>query len=1176
MKKRNIITFVLSLLMTISTAFVLNSVKSNTEVQETKAETVLSTPKIEWNNVDYKKWAPNLDDLGVPQEGYVLLVTYEGNLSSATITDKNLINAGLSGCNVNDHILINGVKSEEIANAFVYCFPQNGIFIYVPNASITMTAQYEYPTIEFLEGMSIDGSATTIASRFEYRGALKSFGNWKLNPEPIVREKAEFNKIEWNNVDYSKWCPNCSDAGIPQEGYVFLAFFNEPNKTPDKSVIGDTNHTGRGVIGNGGLADHMIKANGVDIVDVANSAVYIYPAYGLYVYIPEASLTYDETYKVPTIEIEGNLHFNDKVNLPSVVLEFTGKLGKQGGWAVKKGPADYNHFPFTCINGLWNNVNFGTTPGYNQLILEFGVNKQDYLANDKTRESTNRATEAYDIGKKLSINGLPIYKIHEKFSGTKVGYDHGDNYFFVSYPVEILMPTESCLVPTLHIEENAIFMDTMLPEVTLKFCSNKWFASDSTDFKIEEPDNIDTYLMPELFLPHVVGTNSHAILAALPEEGVSLAFNINSGNVSGKGPDATLNLDGLYGCTVALMPNVNQIVLLDNYVPAEVFSNFIFSDNTTYNLEIEVVCGETTTFKVAINHFLVIDHVFEADKTKTCDLWGIDTSGEFTIDYYEENPFYVPSIIFGGVAEYDFNEGDSLYDFNGVAKAINLYSDGDSGTISFKYEEGAATDNKYNAGTWVLTIQFDFDGYPSISKEVIINVHSKVGMAKIYYGDADPIEVEVGSHLVPPPNPNTYHDEEYDYVFDGWYFEGYKWDFVTGIVEGDMHFVPHFKPSPLHYVVTAVYEGVDRPSDRFSLTKGSYLPFDVFEFDGATYEVYLDGEVTTSLKVETDITITVKYTVVYTYVAPKESTCTEDGNIGYWYSAIYGNYYFADPNGREIIDDVLLPKSNHKIVHLDAKNPTCAEVGNVDCYYCENCHKHFEDENGEIELINWSIAKLPHDLTHHAGIPATCEEDGVLEHWTCANEPGVIYGDELCLFTLETTVIEAHGHAYLDTSYEWKAIDGGFECVATIKCVNCEKAITETKVATKTLIREATCEKDGLISYSVTFDNPMFSAQTKLISVPKIAHTYTFVAQVEATEQQDGIKEHYICNDCNKYFIKDGETYKEVQFSELIIKFKKKEEKKGCGGSIIASSLVLTLSATAIALLVLVRRKEEK
>ena len=1180
MKKRNIITLGLSFLMTISACFVANNqTKTNNKISEVSATNLVGGASITWNNCDFSGFAPNVVDT-VPQDGFSLLVQYENDISATTYTDKNLITAGVAGCNVADHILVNGEPCSEITDAFVYCFPTNGFYIYVPRASITLGEEYDYLTIEVLDGLSIDGSVQVEGNSFEYRGPLKTFGNWLKDPEPIIKIDGEFDHIEWDNRDYSptmsqSWTGELSTDAAPLNGYCILAFFNEPGKTPIESEIGTMVTTGRGVVGNGDPVDHKIKINGVNIAEVTDSKCYIFPQYGLFIYFPDSSLSNKDVYIYPTIAIESGLHFKN-VNLPEITFEFKGTLGKGGGWSVKKGASDYNHFPFTVVNPYNNNL--PNEAGYHHTILDFGTEDIDYLADNKTANSENQATLAFDIGSKLTINGLPISKIHDKYPKTKVGYDHGKNHLFIVYPNDLLLPTKECPVPTLHIEENTIFMDTMLPETTLYLAGTTWKEGEFETFSVENPFDFNRGL--QVRFPHQVGAESHAIFAELPAEGVELEFNVNSGTVT-LGTSRVLVLDGFYGFTAQIDFGWHTITLCDqknSYAGLQTFLNYAFEANTDYLFELKVVCGVKTEVIIAINHLVVIHYEMNNDRTGKCAIWGVDV-GDAVLDYKKEYPTYTPSIIYGGMSSYDFNEGDPVYDFTGIARLVSLYDDSSS-VITYEYEEGAVTDNKYNAGVWTLTITFELEGYSAITKEITINVHGTVSMAKIYYGDVDPIEVPVGSHLIPPPNPNTYHDDEFDYIFDGWYYEGFKWDFETGVVAGDMHFEVRFKKAPLHYAVTVKYEGIIREDDRFLVAKDGYLPLGVFEFDGTTYEVYLEGEKISSLQVTSDVTIVVKYTITYTYVEPKESTCTEDGNIGYYYSPIFGDYYFADPNGREVLnpDDVILPKSNHNIVHLDAKDSTCVEVGNVDCYYCENCHKHFTDAEGNNELIDWSIPKKEHDLTHHEGKAATCTENGTLEYWTCANEPGVIYGDEACSYTLDEIFIKATGHKYIAPIYEWKAIDGGFECVATITCVNCGDVISETKVATKTIVREASCTQEGQIAYSVAFDNPYFNAQTKIISVAKLAHSYTYVGAVEATKDKDGMKEHYICNDCNKYFVKDGETYMEVSYGELVIRYKndEPEEKKGCGSSILASSLVLTISACLSAVLVLVRRKEEK
>ena len=829
---------------------------------------------------------------------------------------------------------------------------------------------------------------------------------------------------------------------------------------------------------------------------------------------------------------------------------------------------------YTGIAPGWNNATSST--GYRSIILSFGTHNVDFLADDHQPNSTNRATSGYDIGNKLTINGLPIYKIHDKFSRTHVGYDHGFAYFWVIYPVEVLSITPTYLVPTLHIEPGAEFIDVALPEVTLKFIGGSWIASNADEYRISEPLNLDEYLDGDMSLPFQFDETAHAFFGSLPEDGCKLAFNMNSGNIDPTNSSYALNIDGIYKTLISIAPTTGNINLYNKDSGLELvqsLSGFVFTPNTDYTFELEIVCGTTTTLKLAINHLVVLNYTFNNDKSGSCDLWMIDTSHQFTVDYYKEVKQYQPIINYGGTTSYDFMEGDPVYNFAGVVNAFDLYDDSISAAnLVYEYEEGAVTEGKYNAGTWTLTISLTVEGYPTATKVITINVHGTTSMAKISYDDGDVFEVPIGSKLVPPPNPDTYREGEYDYVFDGWYFAGAKWDFENDIVQGDMHLVSRFVPTNPHYIVTAIFEGLPKNSTTYSLTKGSSLPFEVFEMEGATFEVFYNDTKITSLVVQGDMTIVVRYTIVFTYVPAKDATCTENGNVGYWYSAIYAGYYFADSEGRELIPNVIIPKYNHDIIHLDYMDSSCHELGHVDCYYCNNCQKHFTDQIGENELIDWAIAKKPHVLTHHDGVEATCENEGTLEHWTCANEPGVYYGDEECTFELETIVIAALGHDYRNPTYTWREVEGGYECVASISCTHCHDVFTETKVATKVVVREATCSKEGQISYSVRFDNEKFSAQTKIINTAKSPHTYVHVGQLEPTKNMNGVKEHYECSECHKYFLKDGETYKEVEFADLLFKSKS----SGCQSSVATPSLIVLVSAGALSALLMLRKKEER
>ena len=591
----------------------------------------------------------------------------------------------------------------------------------------------------------------------------------------------------------------------------------------------------------------------------------------------------------------------------AVFHQFILQLNGVNKWEVYSEKTNYS---YTGIADGWNNRPARNKYDYNQLILMFGTYNVDYLANNQTAESTNRATQSYEIGTGLTINDIPIYKIHEKYPDTKVGYDHGKNFVYIQYPTDILLMNKNYLVPTLHIEDETSFMDALLSEVTLKFVGGSWISTNVGDFIIEDPFD---YGNNEVIVhyPHQITNVSHAILHSLPAEGCKIAFSINTGDLDVSNAGNAMQLV-FYRCTLNIVFKTGTIQLLDNDnggAVAQQFVGYVFAKNTNYSFEFDISCGVSTTYKFALNHFLVINHTFASNKSGATDLWAIDSSNAVSMDYYEEIVGYLPVIDNSGSIYYDFLEGDPVYNFPSLFNAFDLYDDSVNSTqLEYQYEDGAVTDGKYNAGTWHLTAKLTVDGYEIITKTVTINVHGKLTAAKIYYDDGDPIEVPIGTKLPVPLNPNTYRENGHDYAFDGWYFEGAKWDFENDIVYGDMHLYSRFVPMNPHYIVTVNYVGIERPRDTYSITDGSSLPFEFFDVEGATYEVYQGNNKIVSLVVHDDVTLTVRYTFSFYYVDPVAPTESQDGHIGYWYSPVYGNYYFADSEGREIIDDIVIPR----------------------------------------------------------------------------------------------------------------------------------------------------------------------------------------------------------------------------------------------------------------------------
>lgn len=138
-----------------------------------------------------------------------------------------------------------------------------------------------------------------------------------------------------------------------------------------------------------------------------------------------------------------------------------------------------------------------------------------------------------------------------------------------------------------------------------------------------------------------------------------------------------------------------------------------------------------------------------------------------------------------------------------------------------------------------------------------------------------------------------------------------------------------------------------------------------------------------------------------------------------------------------------IPATGHSLIKTEVKDPTCTEDGNIEYWYCENCDKYFSDENTkeEIELENtvlkatghnwgepeWSWSEdgktctvtftCENDETHKESpevtvtsvtkTPATCTEAGVTTYTATVEFNGKTYMD-----TKDVTDLPATGHNY--------------------------------------------------------------------------------------------------------------------------------------------------------------------
>ena len=246
-----------------------------------------------------------------------------------------------------------------------------------------------------------------------------------------------------------------------------------------------------------------------------------------------------------------------------------------------------------------------------------------------------------------------------------------------------------------------------------------------------------------------------------------------------------------------------------------------------------------------------------------------------------------------------------------------------------------------------------------------------------------------------------------------------------------------------------------------------------------------------------------------TKVDAKDATCAELGNSAYWTCSNCGKF-FADEAGKtEIEENSWVISAAHTLVKTNAKAATCTEVGNSAYWTCSTCGKYFSDEAGKNEIAKDSwVIPAGHNLTKTEAKAATCTEDGNNAYYTCS-VCGKIFKD--AEGTQETTVkneiLAASGHTM-----------------------------------TKTDAKAATCTEDGNNEYyTCSVCGKIFKdaegTQETTVETEKIAatgHTMTKTDAKAATCTEDGNNEYYTCSACGKVFKDaDGKTVTTVEAEKI-------------------------------------------
>lgn len=129
-------------------------------------------------------------------------------------------------------------------------------------------------------------------------------------------------------------------------------------------------------------------------------------------------------------------------------------------------------------------------------------------------------------------------------------------------------------------------------------------------------------------------------------------------------------------------------------------------------------------------------------------------------------------------------------------------------------------------------------------------------------------------------------------------------------------------------------------------------------------------------------------------------SCSEDGNIEYWYCSVCGSAW-VNEELTQITNmmSVVLPAACQDVAHVEAKAPSCFEEGNIEYWYCTNPdHGTVWIDEALTQVSNHMSVKLApwcQDVVHIEAVEPGCHYEGNVEYWYCTNpEHGTVWTDE--------------------------------------------------------------------------------------------------------------------------------------------------------------------------------------
>ena len=126
-------------------------------------------------------------------------------------------------------------------------------------------------------------------------------------------------------------------------------------------------------------------------------------------------------------------------------------------------------------------------------------------------------------------------------------------------------------------------------------------------------------------------------------------------------------------------------------------------------------------------------------------------------------------------------------------------------------------------------------------------------------------------------------------------------------------------------------------------------------------------------------------------LSARKATCTKEGRLAYWHCEDCGKYYLDAKATQEVtLDETVVAKLPHTATKTEGTPATCVKGGKMDSWTCSECNHIFTDEacTVQVDASQLNIPAIAHNLQHVPAIPVSGTENGVKEHWVCADCDG--------------------------------------------------------------------------------------------------------------------------------------------------------------------------------------------